>query len=371
MKGLTLSRLPAAFGLLLAAACAGGSGEHRTVLSRPDATIPGHFGQIVGLTELTDGRIALSDFKARLFLYADFASGKVDTVGIHADSIAANDPAPGRHKIPGTIVHLAGDTLVLVDFATQRALLWDEKGKYLVTLGHVQLPGFTTPVVFDTLGKAYRQDYRAFLGGLEPGQAIRTDSAPVLRFARDSARTADTVAMLKLPATGEGQFGDDKKTVPVVFSASDVFGASPDGWVWVARATENSVDWRKPDGTWSKGAPRPFKPIVITDADKERFMATARAGGLNLQTGVRYPFAANKPPFSSATSAQDGTVWLQRSRAASDSIPVYDIIGRDGNLVRTVELPRGASLAGVGRKGAVYVLRRDEDYQRVEKYQLK
>jgi len=225
-------------------------------------------------------------------------------------------------------------------------------------------------VVYDTMGHAYKQDYRAIMGGLEPGQSIRTDSAPVLRFAREAATTADTVAMLKLPAFGEGVFGQDKKSVPVVYSPSDVFGVSPDGWVWVARATTNAVDWRSPDGKWTPGAARAFSAVPVTADDKERFMATARAGGMNLQTGVSFPFAATKPPFSSATSGQDGTVWLQRARATTDSVPVYDVVGHDGALVRTVQFPKGTTLAGVGRKGLVYVVMHEGDYQKVGRYKL-
>ncbi len=359
--------------LFIAAAtnCAPRATDGRTVLSRPDATLSHDFGQVIGLTELLDGRVALSDFKTRQFLFADFASGKLDTVGIHADTIVATDSAPGKHKLPGIVTHLAGDTIALIDFATQRATLWNEKGVYLSTLTGVKIAGFSMPIVYDTIGHAYKQDYRVILGGLEPGMMVRSDSAPVLRFARSGASAADTVAMLKLPEFGEGQFGEDKKNVPVVFSPSDVFGVAPDGWVWVARANSNSVDWRSPDGTWTIGAHRPFTAVPITAADKERFMATARSGGMNLQTGVSFPFAATKPPFTSVTTGQDGTVWLQRARAIEDSVPVYDVVGRPGQAVRTFQLPKGTSLAGVGRHGGIYVLIREGDFQKVGRYQLK
>ena len=100
-------------------------------------------------------------------------------------------------------------------------------------------------------------------------------------------------------------------------------------------------------------------------------MATARAGGLNLKTGVSFPFAADKPPFTSVTSGQDGTVWLQRARAIEDSVPVYDVVGRSGLPIKTIQLPKGASLAGVGRQGTLYVVIRDGDFQRVGRYQLR
>jgi len=344
--------------------------DNRTVLHKPEAFLPGSFGQVLSLTELSDGRVALADFRTRLFLYAGF-DGKVDTIGHHADSIAPADPAEGLHKLPGVIVHLAADTLVLIDFATQRSTLWNEKGQFLRTLHTMPVGGYNPAIVFDTLGHAYKADYRAIMGGLNPGEPVRTDSAPLLRFARESAASADTLNMLKLPGMGEGQFGEEKKGVPVVFDPSDAFGATPDGWVWIARAADNRVDWRSPDGKWTAGPAREWVRVPVTDADKERFMAAARANGMNLQAGVRFPFAANKPPFSSSTTGQDGTVWLQRSRAIGDSVAVYDVVSRDGAPVHTVELPKGASLAGVGRHGAVYVVLREGDLQRVGRYQLK
>ncbi|HKV74082.1 MAG TPA: hypothetical protein VJN95_06160 [Gemmatimonadales bacterium] len=369
MKSALQARLLPFVVLTLALGCARVPGD-RTVLHQPEAMIPGSFGQIISVAELRDGRVALADFRTRLFLLAGF-DGKVDTVGHHADSIATADSAPGLHKLPGFIVHLAGDTLVLVDFATQRATLWNEQGQFIRTLRTVPVAGYNPAVVYDTLGHAYKADYRAIMGGLNPGETVHLDSAPVLRFARELAATADTLSMLRLPAMGEGQFGEEKKTVPVVFDPSDAFGATPDGWVWVARASSNSVDWRSPDGKWTAGVSRPWVRIPVTDADRERFMATARANGMNLQTGVRFPFAANKPPFSSSTTGQDGTVWLQRSRAIGDSVPVYDVIARGGAAVRTIQLPKGASLAAVGRNGSIYVLLREGDLQKVGRYQLK
>jgi hypothetical protein len=370
MKSVPPMRVVPWLVLLATLGCARAPGD-RIVLQRPDATLPGTFGQVVGLTELTDGRVALADFKARQFVYGTFSPGRLDTVGQHADSIAPADPAPGRHKLPGIVLHLGGDTVALIDFATQRATLWSENGNFLTTLHTTPVAGTNPAVVYDTLGHAYKADYRAILGGLTPGTTIRTDSAPVLRFAREDAATADTVALLKLPEFGEGQFGEDKKSVPVVYAPSDVFGVSPDGWLWVARATTNSVDWRSPDGKWTAGAARPWAVVPVTGADKERFMAAARAGGMNLQSGVSFPFASSKPPFTSATSGQDGTAWLQRARAFEDSVPVYDVIGRTGALLKTVQLPKGTSLAGVGRTGTLYVVIRDGDFQRVGRYNLR
>jgi hypothetical protein len=351
------------------AACAPRPSDGRIVLKNPQATLPGTFGQVTGIAELTDGRVAVADFGNRLFIFGDFDSAKLDSVGRHVDTLTEGESMVGLHKMPGVVVHLAGDTVALVDFAFQRATLWTEKGQSLGPVVTYPVAGYNPAVNFDTLGYAYKADYRAILGGEQPGIVSHSDSAPIVRFMR-SGETGDTIGRLLLPRMGDAQFGNQTKSVPVVFAPSDVFGVTPDGWVWVARATTNSVDWRSPAGQWTQGKPREWKKIPVTDADKNRFMTAALHNGLNPKLVIIFPFAAEKPPFTSATTGQGGTVWLQRSREAADSVPVYDVLARDDSVVKVVQLPKGSGLGGVGRDGVVYVILRDGGKQKVARYQL-
>ena len=354
----------------LGAACTpSSSGDGRITLKRPQATLPGTFGQVTGIAELTDGRVAVADFGHRLFLYGSFDPAGVDTIGRHVDTLAPGESMIGIQRLPGIVVHLGGDTVALVDFALQRATLWTEKGQSLGPVVTYPVAGYNPAITYDTLGYAYKADYRAVIGGLEPGLITHSDSAPIVRFKRDAA-AGDTIGELLLPRMGDARFGDQTKTVPVVFSPSDVFSVTPDGWLWVARATTNSVDWRSPGGEWTHGTPRTWTKVPVTQADKSNFMDAARRNGLNPQLEVVFPFAAEKPPFTSATTGRNGTVWLQRSREAGDSVPVYDVVSRDGAVLKVVALPKGASLAAVGRNGAIYVIAREGVTQKVNRYQL-
>jgi hypothetical protein len=47
-------------------------------------------------------------------------------------------------------------------------------------------------------------------------------------------------------------------------------------------------------------------------------------------------------------------VWLQRPRAQDDAPYTYDVVSRQGRWQRSVEFPKGTSLAGFGPKGAIY-----------------
>jgi hypothetical protein len=351
------------------AACAPGASDGRIVLKRPQGALPGTLGQVTGLAELTDGRVAVADFGDRLFLYGSFTPAALDTIGRHVDTLTDGESMLDIHRMPGIVIHFAGDTVALVDFALQRPLLWTEQGKSLGPVPTFPVAGYNPAVNFDTLGYAYKADYRAVIGGQEPGLISHSDSAPIVRFRRD-VPVGDTIGQLLLPGMGDARVGDTTKGVPIVFSPSDVFGVTPDGWLWVARATTNSVDWRSPGGEWTRGASRPWTRIPVTDADKARFMEAARRNGMNAQLVIIFPFAAEKPPFTSATTSQEGAVWLQRSRAAGDSVPVFDVVSRTDTAVKVVQLPKGSSLAGVGRKGAVYVVVRDGARQKVERFQL-
>jgi hypothetical protein len=366
MKRLSTLRV---FALVVVAACGHRDQEARVVLSKPDAVLPGSFGQVSNVIELRDGRLALADLRERRFLFVNF-SGRQDTIGVQSDSLRRGDPAPGKYKLPGHVLRFRGDTIGLVDYALERTSLWSEQGKFLTVLRIWPLGGTNPPLNYDTLGNVYKADYRSILGGLEPGRAYAVDSAPVLRYGLEDS-TADTVARLRIPQVGQGKFGEEIKQVAVIFSPNDLFGVTPDGSIWVARATTNSLDWRAPSGTWTTGQPFPYEKIRVTKEDKDRFMDAAHRSGLPTALDIRYPFADFKPPFALAVGSPDHQVWLQRSRLVDDSIPVYDVMGGNGQRLRVVELPAGATVAGFGDKGAVYLaIRSGDGRQQVARFHL-
>jgi hypothetical protein len=360
--------------LTLLAAC----GTHPVpvvVLDEPEAQLARTLQQVSNVIELRDGRVAFAELADRSFLFADLASGEITPVGEHADTISPSDPAAGKHKYPGYVFQLRGDTIGLVDFAAERTTLWDDRGRFLLTLGQRAVGGHNQPLAYDHRGNAYKEDVRAVLGGLEPGQEVGLDSLEVLRIARGDS-LADTVARLKLPVWGEGRFGEQMKMVSTIFSGRDLFGVLPDGSLWVARASNNSVDWRTPGGKWSRGGSRPFTPIAVPPEEKELFLNRLRAqmaqAGAPAGITLSYPFADQKPPFVAGATNPAGEVWLQRARAFADSVPVWDVVGRDGKPIREVQMPRGASLGGFGPDGRVYLLIRQPDgRQAIGRYRVR
>jgi len=347
--------------------------QSQSVLSH-DARLPGKFGMLSNVVELTTGEVVFADNRSKLFLRGNVASGKVDTLGTRVDSVAPGSPA-GQYKFPGWVAHLSGDTVALVDFIALRTTLWSEAGKPLEVLPSHNAAGQTPILLYDTLGRGYKIDYQAVLGGGEPGRAVRPDSIPVLRVALRSGRI-DTVAHLASPEYGDAVFGEQVQQAAKVFAPNDFFGVLPDGSSWVARGREGRVDWRSPGGEWLQGPPHEFPRLPVTDADKARVLAQVREQGKEFgmpqDLPIQYPFAETKAGFDFALGRPNGEVWLQQPRNDEKAALVYSVFDRKGRWQRDVTLPKDASLAGFGAKGAVYASIRNTDGSRsVARFTLK
>lgn len=334
-----------------------------------EKTLPGTYAQVSEVVELAGDRVAFADRKARVLNFGDFAKQTVQQVGTRVDTVPANAP-PTVYKFPGTVAHLAGDTIALVDFAAIRTTLFGEDGSPRGAIGLVPAGGNTPVLHYDHVGHGYKVDYQAILGGGEPGRALRPDSIPLLRLTINRLK-ADTVAMLTAPEYGEARFGEQIQQVAKVFSPNDAFGVLADGTVWVARGRTNSIEWRSPDGKWTKHPGRDWEKLPVTQADKDRVLARLRERGLPSNVEVVFPFAETKPPFDAGYTRTNGEVWLQRSRKDEDQPIVYDVYAKGGDWTRAVTLPTGVTIAGFGAT-AIYATTKEADGSRkIGKYTLK
>lgn len=349
--------------LLATIACR--TSESQSVLTQ-DTKLPAGWGMLSNVIELSDGRVMFADTRGKLFLRGDLKTGKVDTLGSRVDTLAPGGPA-SQYKFPGWVAHLGGDTVALVDFSALRTTLWSEAGRPLGVLAIQRVAGNTPVLAYDTLGRGYKIDYQAVLGGGEPGRPVRPDSIPVLRLSL-RAEAVDTVAQLASPEYGDAVFGEQVQQAAKVFAPQDFFGVLPDGTAWVARGRENRVDWRSVDGTWTRGRPRTYPKLPVTQADRERVLAQVREQGKQFgmpqDLPITYPFAETKPPFDFALGRPTGEVWLQRPRQQENSPLTYDVVDHKGLWQRQVAFPQGTVLAGFGAEGAVYASVKNPDGSR-------
>jgi hypothetical protein len=172
------------------------------------------------------------------------------------------------------------------------------------------------------------------------------DSSAVVRTGRDFV-PVDTIARLAPLDVAEVVGAAGRHFEQRVFSGADQWGALPDGSVWVARVYENRVDWRDPAGRWTRGDPLPDRVLEVTRYDRElflrRFPKELRA------TAQQLPFAAVKPPFEAGFTSPSGDVWLEKSRAPSDSSREYHVVDRLGHMRANIRLPGRGHVIAVGR----------------------
>jgi hypothetical protein len=353
------------------AGCSNVGGSTPTGEVTVEAKLPPPFAQIGNVVELDGNRVAFTG--DRHFLIGSFGNGTVDTIGHRTDSLAQGSPT-SVYKFAGWVAHLGGDTVALVDFAAIRTTLWNEQGQPLAPLALPPVGGATPVLAYDHRGFGYKSDFTSVLGSPEPGGTVDpSDSVPVLRIQLTSARV-DTVAHLSPPVLGEAKFGEQGRQVATIFGPNDMFGALPDGRIWIARARENRLEWRGPGGVWIRGRPHRFEPVPVTDADKSRVLERIRlqaAGQLPDGIELTWPFADEKPPFDNAIASPAGEVWLQRSRPLDGIEFVYDVFGPDAEWKRAVKLPANTALAGFGENGAVYAVVKEGEQRRVARLREK
>jgi hypothetical protein len=178
------------------------------------------------------------------------------------------------------------------------------------------------------------------------------DSAVVVRAASDLTR-ADTVARLAPLDLAEIQADGGRRFERRVFSGQDAWGVIPDGTVWIARAYQNRVDFRAPNGDISRGEPLPDRVLEVTRADRELFVQSFPPE--LRRTAERLPFAPIKPPFETGFTSADGLVWLQKTKAAFDSTGRYHVVNRRGELIREIRVPTTSRILAAGDGAALAV----------------
>jgi hypothetical protein len=216
-----------------------------------------------------------------------------------------------------------------------------------------------------------------------------------MRYDRD-AGTAAMVTHLKetevKTVTSGGPGNQSQNTRQVPFSPEDGWAVRPDGAVYVVRAGDYHVEVIYPGGRTQRGAPVATRPVPITTAEKEDFVAEwQRSGGISIGVEVNngqrsvalsrarggrsaidgLPWPEAKPPFDAGSIwvDADGRLWVHRNQPAGRPW-LYDVFDTAGGHVASVRLPAGRRIAGMGTRG-VYLARFDEDdLQYLERYAL-
>ena len=224
----------------------------------------------------------------------------------------------------------AGDTLYAGEPLKRRLTLWTLDGGFVRYEPVSDLVRGALPRARDGAGHFFTE--------LRPAPGTdgsgNRDSAVVVELTGSGVDTVARLAPIDLAkvASPTGERFERR-----VFSGVDRWGVYADGTVWLARVYHNRVDFRAPDGKTRKGQPLPDRVLEVTREDRELF---ARKFPEELRgTAEQLPFAPIKAAFTSAFADVDGRIWLEGSRAVSDSFQRYNVVGRDGRLQFVALLP--------------------------------
>jgi hypothetical protein len=362
-------------------------------LGSPTASFPEDFGAVQMVRELADGRVLVADPLGGALYLVDLEAGTRSVIG-------SEGQGPDEYRQPDAVWALPGDSTLLVDLGNGR----------LVSMGPDLSFGPTMPISMTDFqpGQPGQQLVIAIPQGVD-GQgrifsrlmggmgAQLPDSAEIIRIDR-SSKGHETVARFKLGErrrTTSGSASNQNVQISnVPLSPEDAWGVGVDGSVVIARSSDYHVEWHRPDGSVTRGAPVPFDAVPIRTAEKEEWVASqGRTGGgigisvmmangaaqMGFQRGGggrqreidQYEWPDVMAPFYQGRIPVDrqGRAWVRRHRRGGEAA-MYDVFGQDGNLVGSVELPGDGSVVAFGND-AVYVVTYDEfDLNFLQRYAM-
>lgn len=309
----------------------------------PSLTLqPGADSLRLTIREATDG-VWLGGERFAILSPADNAVAVVDFA---SDSVVTLDSTSGEIERPSGLFVL-GDTLFIQDWARRRVSAWID-GEVVRSIPASDAARGALPQAIDTQGRLY---YELSPRPRRDGSGNR-DSAAVLRASGPTA-TPDTAARLGPLDIAEVQSDQGRRFERRILSGDDEWGVLPDGSIWIARTYQNRVDWLDSSGV-EEGERLRDRVLEVTRVDRERFVQRFPP---ELRTSAeRLPFSPIKPPFVRGFTGGGGDVWLEKSRAVSDTGQLYHQVGRDGNLVREVRVDGWARILAVSPDAALVVL---------------
>jgi len=338
------------------------------------ATLPEPFSFVVAVRELSDGRVLIGDRIEVRVVVANFATGTVRQVGRRGQG-------PEEFSAVRYLHPLAGDTTLLVDRTARRwHLLHADQIVRPIPPDH--------PAFLATNGLVYGADARGALLAhadvpferMNPA-ATRLDSTILLRVAFATGVT-DTMAR-HAPHNARIEIGGtpDRRSIGIYSQFLDAAEDAllfADGWLAIARLNPYRVDWRSPDGSWTRGAPLPFQAIRVTDREKDvylyrREVATGRT--IVARPETRWP--ATIPPFEGSPiqdtpllALPDGRLLIARTPSADHPETRYDVVDRRGRLVMQLTMLESERIVGAGRRGLYVAALSDDGLERVRRHPL-
>lgn len=270
------------------------------------------YGDISAAAWIGEGRWAAVAPQEPAVGIADFGTGRLNSF-------------PGSKELAQPFfLFTSGDSLYIADWQRRRLTHWSRAGVLGGSTPAADRLRGALPRARDAAGRWYFE-LRPLAGADGSGNR---DSAAIIRTASDLS-APDTIGQLAPQELVEVVSEGRRRLERRLLSGQDRWGLTPDGRIWVARVSENRVDWIS-DGKLKRGVQLPDRVLPVTDNDRDLFLnkfePALRA------TVAQTPFAVVKPPFEDGFTDPSGRVWLVKSRAIGDSLRHYQVIDSAGRL---------------------------------------
>ena len=389
-------------------------------LSAPTAKSTDHFGTILNVRQLADGKLLVNDGQRRQLSILDAQLGH-RIVAI--DSVAASGQSYGGTAAP--IIPYLADSTLFVDRQSLSLLVIDPLGNVVrvmaapkpadLRLLNNHLSGVDAKGNLIYQGGRYVQRNQATSANKQVGTSY--DSMALVRANADTRRV-DTIATVGV-ATGmrvrydisNGKAITTTTSSPI--STVDDWAVLSDGTVIVIRGHDYHVEWVAPNGEVGAGKKLPFDWKRLSDNDKQELLDSAKAARAK-KAAERKPLSAERPPsynlpgggfatmvslqasngaavsyalveedvplseipdywppirLSAAKADLDNNVWILPTTSAQSKNGelVYDVVNNRGEMTERVRVPAGRSIAGFGKNGVVYLMYRDDNGWVIEK----
>jgi hypothetical protein len=335
--------------------------------------LPEPFSVVQAVRELRDGRVIVADARDRLVWIGDFGNGTVT-------QFSRQGAGPGEYGSASGLFAGPGDSTMLLDMGNRRLVVIDGAGRPAgqrplstsATLGNRQL-FVRAPEFADARGVLYA------LAMTAPQRGAPSSARDSLFVARLTPSGVDSIAPMIMPPLRPGTPTNVGRNplAPV-----DGWAVSPDGRIALVRGADYHVDWFA-GGERVSGRPVPITRLPVRDADRaaatdaaNRRMASVTVDGTTITTNlptVQFDdWPAVLPAFRSRSPivSADGRLWVERFRAAGDSVPVLDVFDAMGNAVARLTLPRRTRLIGFGEQTLYLVRIDDDDLEHLERYRM-
>lgn len=348
------------------------------VMPAANARHPEEFSAIVGIRELSDGRVLVSDSREKRIVVLDFATGKSTPIGRIGDGPKEYRQVSALYALPrdSTLMPLdwGGNWFIMSGDVAAGRLLSDQA---LGSTRYAMVGGFDaggTALLLTQVGPS-----KANLGedSLEVvlhdrrtheerriGRARSPYGAPPGAPRVSGRQNSGAVRAFDPRSPGPG---------PATLFEMDRVAMFPDGWVAIARLQPYRVDWRAADGTVTNGAPIE-PPRAYSDRDKQAHLdeQAALSGSPRRKVENVFGWPDYLPAFEGQgfplLTAPDGRLWIARKVTADAHGHRYDVVNRKGQLVGVMALPANQRLVGFGRRAAYVAVTDDDGIQRLQRH---